>query len=405
MKTLKFPSGFLFGTSTAAHQVEGNNIHSDWWEWEMSSPEREKSGKACNQYELFEQDFDLLKNFLGNNAHRLSIEWARLEPEVGKYSLSEVEHYRAVLSKLKELGIVAMVTIHHYSNPAWFAKLGGFEKKENIHHFEKYVKFCAENFGDLIDFWITINEPTVYAGAAYFDGTWPPSKRSVFRTFKVLFNLVYAHKKAFKIIHRHINGAKVGVTMNVGDIVSQNSNILNRFAAWLIRFLVNDLFYVLSKKCHDFVALDYYQHYKIRWDKIAVTLNCTRGVILKKEAALKTDTDWNICPEGIYRVVKQASRIVKVPIYISENGIADHADLKRADYIRDHLKFIYKAIEEGIDIRGYFHWSLMDNFEWALGWEPKFGLFEMNQKTFERTPRKSAYYYAKICKTGEVEVE
>lgn len=405
-KVLKFPKGFLFGTAMAAHQVEGDNVHSDWWAWEQESGKREKSGRACLHYEMFEGDFELMKSFLNNNAHRLSIEWARIEPEEGKIDQKEIAHYRRVLSKLRTLGLASMVTLHHYTSPLWFTKKGGFERKENLKFFEKYVALCVQEFGDMVDFWVTINEPNIYIGAGYFVGAWPPQKKSIFLAFKVYLNLVEAHKRAYRIIHQKISDAKVGMATNFGDIPAKKGIFLNHIASVIVNFAVNDFFYFFSAGYHDFLGVNYYQHYRIAWNKIQVTLNYAKGKVLgrKVEPVNKSDIGWNIYPRGVYFVAKRMWKWFKVPIYITENGIADFRDSKRETFIKEHLKWVHRAIGEGVDIRGYFHWSFVDNYEWALGWGPKFGLFEMDKKSFKRIPRKSAYYFAEVARSGEVEV-
>lgn len=399
MRKLEFPKDFLWGTATAAHQVEGNNIHSDWWVWEQSGGGAEPSGRASNQYELYKEDFQLAKS-LNNNAHRLSLEWARLEPEKGKFSLKEVAHYRDVLKTLKDLGLVTFVTLHHFTNPQWFAKLGGFSRRKNLAHFENYVKFCAKNFGELADFWLIINEPNVYVALAYLRGLWPPQKKSLLLGSRVFLNLARAHRRAYKILHRELPTCQVSSAINLSAFQPKSKNILNSLFCKIIKFIGDDLFLFLTRKSYDFIGINYYFS-----KKVSLTISKLFPKPQEMEEILldgRSDLGWGIYPRGIYEVIMDSARRLKKPIYITENGIADEADAKRGKFIVEHLKWVHKAIEDGADVRGYFYWSLIDNFEWAFGFKPRFGLFEVDYKTWERKPRKSASLYAEICKNNSL---
>jgi beta-glucosidase len=404
-KVLKFPEGFLWGVSTSAYQIEGG-ITCDWSQWEMS-PKRLKelrkkklnyrdfvAGQACDSYNNYAEDAEMVKA-LGCGAYRLGLEWARIEPKEGEFDREQIEHYRQVLMDLKEKNIKVVLTIWHWTNPLWVVNEGGWSSKKIVSYYSRYVEYVVEHLGDLVDFWVTINEPTIHVHKGYFTGQFPPNKINPFLGIKTFFNLVAAHKKAYNIIHRTNLRANVGFT-HLGDNFQPARNWFfpEIFLAWLLNFICNNLFLQCVHGHTDYIGLDYYFHNRVVW----------YPPFLKNINKEVTDFGWEIYPEGIYNILKDLRRFKK-PIYIMENGIADAADAKRAKFIVDHLRYVHKAIEEGEDIRGYFHWSLMDNFEWAAGYTMKFGLYSVDRETFKRTPRPSAAVYAEIIKENGVPLE
>ncbi|MDP2668403.1 MAG: glycoside hydrolase family 1 protein [bacterium] len=389
---LGFPKGFLWGAATSSHQVEGNN-HNDWTEWELKNAERLSkesggkyppenfiSGRACDHYNRFREDFDIAKS-LNHNAHRFSIEWSRIEPEEGKWDEKEIEHYREVISALRERGIEPFVTLWHWTLPLWVAKQGGWENKKTVEDFTKYSERMAKEFGD-IKYWITINESKIYSINTHLRGKWPPQKRTLPGALKTYRNILLAHKRVYSKIHR------AGV--NVG--IAKNNSYFEGWASPLVNYLWNDWFLKRIKNHQDFIGLNYYFHNRIRGFKFN-----------QNENKKISDFGWEIYPEGIYYVLKDLKKYNK-PIYITENGLADAKDIYRADFIKEHLRWTHKAISEGVDVRGYLHWSLLDNFEWHQGFWPRFGLVEMDYKTMERRIRQSATVYAKIAKENLLEV-
>lgn len=363
MKKLKFPKDFLWGTATSAYQVEGGIENSDW-------SKVYPAGLACNHYDLYEEDFDLMKK-LNQTAFRLSIEWSRIEPEEGKFDKKEIEHYRRYLQSLKARKIKTMVTLHHFTNPLWLGKIGGWTDKKVVFYFSRFAKKVFDEYKDLVDFWITINEPLIFASQSYLISLWPPQKKNPFLFLKVIENQVAAHKKVYTTFHKMDKKALIGI--------SKNNIYFEGAGSFVPRYFWNKYFLNKTKKYQDFIGLNYYFH---------------RPQDKNKQVS---DIGWEIYPEGIYRVLKELKKYQK-PIYITENGLADAKDKLRKDFIKNHLFWLHKAIEEGVDVRGYFHWSLMDNFEWEKGFEPRFGLIEIDYKTLERKIRPSALFYAKICK-------
>ncbi len=415
-KILKFPKGFLWGTATSAHQVEGNNINSDWWLWEQQNkgkvlPVKEKkfknqkfepSGKACDQYHLYEKDFDLIKE-MNNNAYRMSIEWARIEPKEGKWDLDELEHYKDVLRALKKRQIQVMLTLHHFTNPQWFAMKGGWTNWRSPKYFKRYAKFVIENLGSLVDFWITINEPEIYMDMSYLSGFWPPQVKSVKQAAKVYLNMIRAHKKVYKLIHKLMDNkekkAQVGVTINVMSFTSyKKHSLIELFYIHAADRLINHSFYDLTKKYHDFLGINFYFRVRLKQKEGSLMPEVMH---IKEQEREVSDMGWLIYPHGIFSVLMDFKDF-NLPIYITENGIATTDDKKRVKFIVNYLAEIYRAIQGGVDVRGYFYWSLLDNFEWDKSFGPKFGLVEVNFKTLERKPKPSFKVYAEICKMNGV---
>lgn len=415
MSKLEFPKGFLWGASTSSHQVEGNTFN-NWSEWEKQNAERlaknaskkfeswqqekfpemfEKenyiSGKACDHYNLYEKDFDLAKEG-GHNAHRFSIEWSRIEPEEGKFDEKEIEHYRNVLKALRERGMEPFVCLWHWTHPIWLEEKGGASSADFVKHFEIFVERISKEFGD-VKFWLTVNEPMSVIPNGFLTGNWPPQKRNPLVALRVYKVLSDAHKKAYGVIKKNNSYAQVGFANIVAYFEPANKNSLfDKLAVKVAEYFGNKKFLKMTDGKNDFLALQYYFHHKLSFFKGRVNQN--KSV---------SDLNWEIYQEGMYHLLKWMGGY-GLPVYVTENGLADSNDEKRSEFITSGLRWIHKAIEEGIDVRGYFHWSLLDNFEWDKGFWPHFGLIEIDFKTQERKPRKSFYEYAKICKENSIEI-
>ncbi len=405
----KFPDNFLWGAATSAHQVEGNNIN-DWSEWEkknakrlaeeaktywqswqrkkfpeMLTPENYISGRACDHYNRYEEDFNIARS-LGHNAHRFSIEWSRIEPEEGKFNQREIEHYQKVLEALQKRNIKPFVTLWHFTNPLWLAKIGGLKNRKFPYYFTRYAKFAVSNLHDLADNWITLNEPTVVISNSFLKGKWPPQKKNCVSSFGLYSNFATAHKSAYEEIHKISDQIKVGLANMLIFLEPYRKNsILDRLSVSAFQYFSNKKMLNITKDYHDFLAVNFYFHNRTKFP-----------AKIKNENKEVSDLGWEIYPEGIYHILKDLKKY-NLPIYITENGLANAEDEKREKFIQDHLCWIHKAIQEGINVKGYFHWSLLDNFEWDKGFWPRFGLVEVDYKTLERKIRPSAYEYAKIC--------
>lgn len=399
--TLKFPEGFLWGAATSAHQVEGNNTNSDWWAWEKKvQPPEKQSGLAADQYNRYEEDFDLLKTF-NQNAHRLSIEWARIEPKDGEFDHHEIEHYQKILKSLKDRNIQVMLTLWHFTIPQWLAEIGGWENHKAVQYFERFVSRVVPELQDNVDIWITLNEPQVLSYMGYLTGRWPPQKTNKWAAFKVTWNLAQAHKKVYKIIHKFVPNAQVGTACNIGSWDAfHHHSIREGIASYLADITQNHLFYILTgKDTHDFLGLNYYFNHYISFNGESDKWPSLVDIALTKKDV--TDMGWEILPEGIFNVLMDFSDYHK-PIYITENGLASTNDDRRCRYLISYLKEIYHAIQAGANVKGYFHWSLLDNFEWADGFNPRFGLVEVDYATQKRIPRPSAYVFSQIAKDNGI---
>lgn len=391
---MKFPNDFIWGTATSAHQIEGNNVNSEWWHWEKNKEEGKKyplepSGIACDSYNRFEEDFNLCKE-LGNNAVRISIEWARIEPEEGKFSEKEIEHYRKVLQSAKSKGLKTFVTLHHFTNPLWFYKKGCWENIKAPYYFSRYAKKCAKTLGDLVDVFFTINEPQVYALESYTIGVWPPEKKNLISSLTVQINMMRAHNKAYKAI-KSVDHTSVGIVKNiVWYDTYEKAWPWDKLVAKFLFFLNGDFFLKpINRKC-DVIGLNYYFTNKIK------------GLRFQNPPGLVSNLNWWINPEGLKHVLVSL-RKYKKPIYVTENGLADSEDKLRSIFIKSMLIACYEAMEYGVPLEGYFHWSLIDNYEWHEGFWPRFGLVQIDRKkNLKRIPRKSFYYYQKVCHNNSI---
>lgn len=394
---LKFPEEFLWGAATSAHQVEGNNVNSDWWAWEQTLPEDKRSGAAANQYELYEQDFDLAKS-LNQNAHRLSIEWARIEPTEGQFDAEAIDHYKKVLKALKDRGFTVMLTLWHWTLPEWLAKKGGWENSKTIKYYARYIEKIVPEIKDYVDLWITLNEPTIYAWGAYLVGYWPPQKKNFWSSTKVMWNLARAHKRAYKILHKHGVGKTVGIAHNVQTYHAfHKHSIIEQISVTIGDIVTNHLFYFLTgMKTHDFLGINYYFHHRIRrGDSLIPKIEEVRNLSFDV-----SDLGWEIFPEGMFDALTDLKD--HRPIYITECGIASTNDDRRNRFLILYLQEVFRSIQAGVNVKGFFYWSMIDNFEWAEGFGPRFGLIEVDYKTQKRTPRPSAYVYSEIAKENGI---
>lgn len=395
---INFPKNFFWGAATSSHQVEGNN-HNDWTEWEKSEKrinflrsngliekyglENYISGKAADHYNRFQDDFKIAKE-LGHNATRFSIEWSRIEPEEGKFNEKEIEHYKKVVATLKELKIEPFVSLWHWPIPIWLRDKGGWENKKISDYFARYSEKLVIALGKDVQFWITLNEPEIYANNSYLEGIWPPQKKNLFAYLRVLHNLIKAHRKAYESIKKINPNVQIGIAKNNVYFEAYQNKLINRLLKKFINWWWNFYFLNRIRNYQDFIGLNHYFHNRINYG------------FNKNENKKVSDMGWELYPEAIYYVLKDLKQFNK-PIYITENGLADSKDEKRWWFIFESLKNISRAINEGVNVKGYLHWSLMDNFEWDKGFWPRFGLLEIDYKTLERKIRPSAKFYRDIC--------
>jgi len=389
---MNFPAGFLLGASSSAHQTEGNNTNSDWWAAEEKGLVP-KSGVAADHYNRFEEDFGLAKE-IGLNALRISIEWARIEPTEGRWNAEAIEHYKKVLKAMKQYGQTRMVTLWHWTLPKWLADKGGFETKEGVEAFTRFTWFVVQNLGTEIDIWITLNEPETYAQQAYSVKKYPPSKNSKIVYWKVLENLILAHNRAYDTIKSAYPDSRVGLAKNISYYEPyKKNNLLDRLIVFLSDRIGNHYFLEKVQKRMDFIGLNYYFYNLIKFDPLhgykEMNHNFVKGQMTFDDQKNRSDMGWILYPEGIYHLLLDLKKYQK-PIYVTENGLADASDTKRPQYLSEIFKFLNRAINEGVDLKGYFYWSLTDNYEWISGFGPRFGLIEIDYATQKRTIRPSA---------------
>lgn len=386
----KFPNGFLWGAGTSSYQVEGGLDANDW----ARSNKVPKAGDACDHYNRYATDFAIARD-LGHNSHRLSLEWSRIEPEPGKWNEAELKHYHDVLEDLKNKGFTTFVTLHHFTNPVWVAEQKGWESNQTADRFTQYVAKVAQSLGHLIDFWITINEPNIYAAMAYTEGKWPPHKKSIVKTSKVYDHMLHAHNNSYDVIHSYYPDAKVGFAQNITFTRPKHKTLRDRIAARILGWA--DIGFPYGHTKNDFIGVNHYfnnrVHVSFKPEKNFIEFDEKRGDL--------TDRGWEIYPEALYQVLLKL-KDYNLPVYITENGLADAKDQKRARFISSYLSAVLRAIDKGVLVKGYLHWALMDNFEWEDGYQWKFGLVEVDFETQERKVRPSAYQYKKICESNEL---
>jgi beta-glucosidase len=423
--SLTFPDRFLWGTASAAHQVEGNNANNDWARFEQQPGaiwHGDRSGLACDWWRNAEQDFDLMAE-MGHTTHRLSVEWSRIEPEERTFDPSAIHRYREMLQGLRKRGIEPMVTLFHFSTPLWLARQGGWTNPAVVGYFRRFVRHTAEQMGDLVNLWCTINEPNIYAALGYGLGTHAPGKKSLALYFRVLAHLLEAHAAAYRAIHALHGSAQVGLVKNVQIFEPLDPADMT---AGRIAHLLDQIFNELTLRAvtdgrlrfplgaglsthgplvdsTDFWGINYYQRQRVdrknRSGGLLGMLGPTPGVQVSDSG--RNGTYGEIYPEGMYRVLDRVGRLGK-PIYITENGLPDEDDDLRPGFLLAHLAQVQRAIRKGIDVRGYYHWSFTDNFEWAEGWALRFGLVALDQERQNRTPRPSAGLYSQIIRANAI---
>lgn len=406
-----FPKSFLWGVSTSAHQTEGGN-HNQWSVWELENakalaaqsgyqygdlpswkqnkklaknPASYVSAKAADHYHLYEQDFLLAKK-MGLNSWRFSIEWSRVQPEQGAWNVEEIQHYKRYLAALTKAGLEPVVTLFHVTLPVWFAAAGGFEKRGNVQYFLDFVDRIMDEIGASVRYVITLNEPDIYVLQSYAEGRWPPQAMSRARSLKVTRNLIYAHNRAADLIHAKNRRFKVSIAKNYPYIYPGDDALVTRRAARLDQYMRNDYWLNhVAARC-DFIGINYYcsdRYY---------------GYRIHNPNDRLSDLGFDLQPSDIELVILDVHEKYKLPVLITENGLADANDEHRKWWLAETILAMQRAITAGAELIGYMHWSFMDNFEWDKGVWPRFGLFEVDYQMFKRTPRPSALWYAKIIK-------
>ncbi|MBI4281119.1 glycoside hydrolase family 1 protein [Candidatus Uhrbacteria bacterium] len=404
-KIIEFRPGFLWGTATSAHQLEGGNDKNDWWLWEQAPghiADGSRSEKAADHYRLWREDFTLAKE-LGLNAQRISIEWSRIEPEEGLWDEEALRHYREALAFLKSQSMTVMVTLWHFTLPQWVSRQGGWSNEKTVRDFKRFVAKVAEEYAEMVDFWLTINEPMIYLWQGYWTGKWPPGKRSILAVIRAFRMICRAHRSAYRIIHEVTDclgkRASVGMAKNVICFDPfRESFFADRWLAQVADWFWNRLFFSRTRGSHDFIGVNYYFH-----NRLAFNLRAWRNFFfeIRNENREVSGVGWEVYPVGLFAAVKSMARWGK-PIYITENGLATDDDQQRIRFIASHLAELRRAMASGADVRGYFYWSLLDAFEWEQGFSARFGLVEADSKTQERRRRPSADYFGSLARANGI---
>jgi beta-glucosidase len=415
-KDLEFPQNFHWGAAQSAYQTEGHNFNNDWFVFEQEKGRirnNDVCGEACDHYNRFDQDFKLLSS-LNQKAHRTGIEWSRIVPEENVVNEEEIEHYHKVFESLRKHKLEAFVTLHHFTIPIWFERKGGFLKSKNLRFFEEYCEIISKNFPE-IKYWNPINEPGVIPLMSYFYGQFPPGKKSILAYIKVYQNMMKAHGLAYRRLKKHNPDSQVGIVKSFPYFYQKyNGNYWQRKVISILDYSYNQVvidsvlegkvpFHPFSHKkwlkdTADYFGVNYYSAVYFEF-KFGLPVSMDTKNSDDKEI---TQLGYGIYPQGLYENIMRVKEIYNGPIYISENGIGTLDDELRQRFILRHLFEVHRAITDGVDIRGYFYWSSMDNWEWAEGFEPRFGLIGIDYKTKERQVRESAKLFGEIAKQNKI---
>ncbi len=426
---VRFPPGFHWGAAMSAHQVEGGNRGNDWWRFEQQPGAirgGDRSGEACRHWERFDEDFARSAAY-GHTMHRLSLEWSRIEPGPGRFDPEAVAHYHEVFASLARHRLVPLVTLHHFTLPLWVADAGGWDDPGTIGRFERFVRFCAREYGGEVDWWCTVNEPEVQAFRGFDEGTWPPGRRDDAAALRALANLLEAHGRAAAALREEDRAdadgdgraALGGIAKNVVAVEADRP----WFAPDVARTWIEDRVYnaaVLSApvtgaiavslpgvpavrrrvpelaRSLDWIGVNQYTRWRVR--------TFSRMPHVARRGAPLTDIGWEIWPEGLARAVRRAADATGAPVLVTEHGFADAADAFRPRALVESLVALGREIARGTPVLGYLHWSLMDNFEWAEGYAGRFGLeaVDFSDPARPRTPRPSAEALARIARANAV---
>jgi beta-glucosidase len=385
----RFPDGFQWGTATAAHQIEGGNWNNDWWAFEhqAGSGVLEPSGDACDSYHRWAEDADLVAE-LGLGTYRMSIEWSRIEPEEGEYSVAAIDHYRRVCDGFRKRGVEPVVTFHHFTTPRWLASRGGWERPDTADVFARFCEWSAARLDGSMARACTINEPNIVSFMGWGMGMFPPGSTDIAKVPDVNAVFVDAHRKAVDAIRASASGVPVGLTLSMSEwtAVDGGEATLERY-----RDQMEDVF-LRATEGDDFIGVQTYSRTRVG-----------PGGVLGPEPGVPTlIMGYEYWPQSLEATIRHAWDVTggKVPVLVTENGIGTEDDGERIAYLNAALEGVLRAIADGIDVRGYTCWSLLDNFEWAMGYGPHFGIVACDRTTFERTPKGSARWLSEVARAN-----
>lgn len=394
---LSFPDGFTWGTATAAHQIEGGNWANDWWRFEHTpgSGTVEPSGDACDSWNRWEQDADLVRD-MGLGSYRFSLEWSRIEPEDGAWSTAALDHYARQCDGLRERGIDPVVTFHHFTTPRWLADRGGWESDEAVERFASFCERAGAHLGpDRVSRACTLNEPNIVAFCGWLLGVFPPGKSEPGLAREVGDRFIAAHRRSVEALRAGLPGVPVGMTLSMGGWVAVGDTDDEQTAAEArlerIRELMEDRF-LAATEGDDFFGVQTYSRTRVGPDR---ELGGEEGVPV-------LPMGYELWPQALEETIRRAWDLTggSMPIVVTENGIGTDDDTQRIDFVRAALEAVLRCVADGIDVTGYTYWSLLDNFEWAFGYGPHFGLVEVDRTTFTRTPKPSAAWYGEVARAN-----
>ena len=387
----RFPDGFVWGAATSSHQIEGGNVNNDWWVWEHNPASgcAEPSGDACDSYHLWEQDIELVAG-LGLGAYRFSLEWSRIEPAPGEFSAAAIAHYRQMCEACLDRGLEPVVTFHHYTLPRWLSDRGGWEADGAGELFAAFVAKAAAGLGDVVGRACTINEPNVIGVMGYNQGEFPPGvKDDLRRHLAVNDILVRAHRLAVDALRAGPGRFPAGLTLSMAELTADEGGETVRDAAEEIlenRFL-------RGAEGDDFVGVQGYTRIHFGPD----------GKAADDPNLPQTQMGYEFWPQVVEYTVRRTAEYTGLPVVVTENGIATDDDGERIAFMNQALQGVLRCLDDGVDVRGYFAWSLLDNFEWTHGFRPKFGLCEVDRATFERRPKPSAHWLGRVARANSLE--
>jgi beta-glucosidase len=399
---IHFPQLFLWGAALSSYQTEGGNFNSDWTAWEKEK-NLQAAGRACDHYSLYKEDFRLARQ-LNLNSLRISFEWARIYPNPGIIADEELHHYIEVINTLRALELKPLVSLHHFTNPLWFIQKGGWQNSSNIDFFLKYVRTIASAFKDTVEYWIIFNEPLVYIYNGFVRGNWPPGTHSLTLAQKVLANITSAYITAYQEIKSIYAQTPCQVSfskhLRLFSGCPQFSFGLNNVAAFVRHKLFNMqlLEYLSEKRCMDFIGINYYCKEYVQYDGL-LGRECEHS----NHRERRNHPGWYVCSQGLYELLMSLKKF-GLPLIVTENGSAEEKNADYSEYLNTHVHAVAKALRDGVDIRGYLWWALMDNFEWDKGFKERFGLMNVDYSTLERSVRPFALEYAKIAAQNKVEI-
>jgi len=414
-----FPPDFVWGSATSAHQVEGNNRNNDWWTWEREGDHIQgggQSGLACDWWENAEEDIERMAE-MNNNGHRLSLEWSRIEPEPSVFDDEALNRYREILIAMRQRNIEPMVCLHHFTNPIWLAEKGDFNSELVVDYFQRYAAKAVEALADLVPMWLTFNEPMVYFVYRYLEGLFPePEERGWRAGLRAMTHMLRCHSAAYQAIKAVDPALQVGLAKHYRVIEARpDGNRLDRWWARRVSWFFNDMWLdsMASGRLRwpmgrgriknladtfDFVAINYYSRSLVRFPP-------RPGRLYESDppagSTMTEDGFFELYPQGLSAAIRANLRFDK-PIFITENGLPDGQDKQRPAFLLTHLHELWRMINFNFPVMGYYHWTLVDNFEWDRGWRQRFGLIELDPETQKRTWRPSARLYGEICASNSI---